>query len=102
MPINVFVRFVPKRGEEARVERVLRTMVSPTRAEPGCRRYDLFQAAGASGERIFCLLERFADEAAVEAHRETVHYKEYRANVVPLLAQPIEVTRLEVLDAKDA
>ena len=100
MTVNVFVRFFPSAGQAERVEQILRTMVPATRGEPGCQRYDLFQAASASGERIFCLIEKYADSAAVQAHRESAHYRAYRADIVPLLAQPIEVTLLEAIDAR--
>ncbi len=96
----VFVRFHVKPGSEARVEAILQDMVVKTRLEPGCRRYDLYQATAASGGRMYCLLEKYADEAAVLAHRETTHYKDYRANIVDLLAEPIEVTLLEALNAR--
>jgi quinol monooxygenase YgiN len=77
-------------------------MVAKTREEPGCRRYDLFQVPATSGGGTFCLIEKYADQAAVQAHRETRHYKEYRANIMALLAQPIEVTMLEPVDARDS
>ncbi len=98
----VLARFHPQPGQEARVESILRGMVVNTRQEPGCHRYDLFQAESPSGARIFCLIEKYADPAAIQAHRETPHYKEYRANIMSLLAQPVEVTILEPLDAKDS
>ncbi len=97
----VLARIFPKPGEEARVEAILRGMVASTRREPGCRRYELYRAAGA-GAIIFCLIERYADQAAIQAHRETPHYKDYRARIAELLAQPSEVSMLEALDALDA
>ena len=101
MAVDVFVRFFPLAAEVGRVEQILRTMVPATRAEPGCQRYDLFQSAGTSGERVFCLIERYTDTTAVQAHRDSAHYKSYRAGIVPLLAHPIEVTVLETLDARE-
>src|SRR4051812_42207275 len=94
----IFVRFFPKAGQEARVEAVLRGMVVATRKEPGCQRYDLHESKSPSGSRIFCLLERYADGDAVQAHRETAHYKSYRATIMDLLDQPIEVSLLDPLD----
>lgn len=96
----VFVRFFSKPDKEARVESILRGMVVHTRQEPGCRRYDLYESKNAAGGRIFCLLERYADTAAQQAHRETAHYKDYRANIMDLLAQPIEVNLLDPLDER--
>jgi quinol monooxygenase YgiN len=95
----VVVRFFPKDGSAEAVERILRGMVRDTRQEPGCERYDLFQSTVAD-KRIYVLLERYRDTAALEAHRVTKHYLEYRANIMPLLAQPIEVTILENLDVR--
>ena len=96
----IFVRFEPKEGQESRVEALLRDMVVKTRQEPGNLRYDLFQATSAAGRRIFCLIERYADDAARQAHRATEHYKAYRAEVVDLLAEPIAVIDLDPLDAQ--
>ncbi len=96
----VFVRFFPKADQEARVESILRGMVVQTRREPGCLRYDLYQSRNAAGARIFCLLERYADTTAQQAHRETSHYKDYRANIMDLLEQPIEITLLDTLDER--
>ena len=96
----VFVRFFPKAGQEPRVESILRGMVAETRKEPGCRRYDLYESRSASGARIFCLLERYADADAQQAHRETAHYKAYRATIMDLLEQPIEVNLLDPRDER--
>jgi quinol monooxygenase YgiN len=96
----VVVRFTPKFGNDAQVEKVLRGMVPATRGEPGCRRYDLFRSSDAAGIPLFFLIENYANEASVQAHRETFHYKEYRANILPLLERPPEVQLLEIIDAK--
>lgn len=72
------------RGEAARI---LDGMVAPTRAEPGCRRYDLFEEEDGS----LHLLECYDDRAALEHHRETDHYKAYRAAITDHLASPIAV-----------
>jgi quinol monooxygenase YgiN len=100
MAAVVFVRFSPKPGQAARVQTILQGMVVATRQEPGCRRYDLFRAPGADSNGAFFLVENYADEAAIQAHRDTAHYKEYRANIMELLERPPEVQILEPLDAK--
>lgn len=96
----ILARFCPKSGAEARVENLLRGMVASTRQEPGCRRYDLYRASTSTGT-VFCLIEQYTGEQAIAAHRETPHYKSYRANIPELLAQPIDVSRLEAIDAQD-
>ncbi|BBF72347.1 hypothetical protein EBBID32_21430 [Sphingobium indicum BiD32] len=87
----VFVRFLPKAGHEAEVEAILRIMVPNTRAEPGNLRYDLFKADH-EGRTLFHLIERYRDDDAVAFHRETDHYKAYRASILPLLDDPIGVS----------
>ncbi|MBS0367039.1 MAG: antibiotic biosynthesis monooxygenase [Proteobacteria bacterium] len=99
MPL-VVVRFEPKPGMHAQVEAVLRPMVPATRAEAGNRRYDLFGSVDASGGEVFYLVEQYADDAAVAAHRESAHYLQYRAVILPLLLQPPQVQMLRSIDAR--
>jgi quinol monooxygenase YgiN len=97
MSSTIIARFQARPGEELRVEAILREMVVQTRLEPGCLRYDLFRTgAGAGG---FCLIERYTDQAAIEAHRATAHYRAYRASIADLLSTPIDVAILEPLDS---
>ena len=96
MSTTIIARFKPQPGAADNVERILRGMIVPTRGEPGCQRYDLYRTGSDAAE--YCLIERYADEGAVQAHRETAHYKAYRASIMDLLAQPIEVALLKPLD----
>lgn len=97
-PDLVFVRFFPKPGKESQVANILNNMVVNTRTEPGCQVYDLYQTTTASGEKAFCLIEKYADEPALLAHRAAQYYKDYRATIMDLLAQPIDVTLMEAVD----
>ena len=97
-PVTVFASFLPKPGQEREVEQVLQGMVGPTRAEPGCRRYDLYRAA--EGAASFHLFEIYADRAALDAHRATEHYRAYRARIQDLLAEPIKVNMLTGVDTR--
>ncbi len=100
-PVLVFASFQPKAGEDGKVEAILRGMVAPTRAEPGNEIYDLFKKKDAEGEATsFHLIEKYTDGDALQAHRETEHYKAYRAVIVDHLAEPISVVVLDALDAK--
>lgn len=94
--ISVVAVFSPKEGQEAEVEKILRGMCSPTRAEPGCDRYDLFRVNGTQSQ--FALLEDYKDQPALEAHRQTEHYKSYRGRIADLLSEPIKVTVLSGLE----
>ena len=91
--IAVIADFVPNEGSTSDVESILRGLTDATRSEPGCLQFDLY--GNADG---FTLVERYTDMAAIEAHRETDHYKAYRASIMDLLAAPIRVTVTEPLD----
>jgi quinol monooxygenase YgiN len=95
-PVIVFASFRPSPGKEDEVEALLSWMVGHTRAEPGCQRYDLYRAQGDGA--TFHLFERYQDGSALEAHRASDHYVEYRRKVADLLEAPIDVLLLDVLD----
>jgi quinol monooxygenase YgiN len=67
------VTWVAKPGHEERVAAILRTMAPLARAEPGCLHYHPNQAR--DDPRRFFLYEEYADEAALQAHGETEHFK---------------------------
>ena len=95
--ISVVATFNPKENQANEVEQILRGMVGPTRKEVGCLRYELYGAA--STERQFVLIEAYADQAALEAHRATEHYKNYRSRIADALKEPIKVAVLNTIDS---
>jgi len=96
-PVIVFASFRPAPGREREVEDLLRWMVGHTRAEPGCERYDLYRRKDAD-EVSLHLFERYRDDEALQAHRASAHYVEYRAKIADMLASPIDVVVLDGLD----
>jgi quinol monooxygenase YgiN len=62
-----------KEGEEQAVARILRTLVELTNQEPGCRMFVAHRSR--EDPRKFLLYERFDDEVAFTAHRESEHFK---------------------------
>ena len=91
--VAVIADFEPHEGARAKVESILRDMTNSTRQETGCLQFDLY-----GNDSGFTLVERYTDMAAIEAHRQTDHYKAYRAAIVDLLAGPIRVTVTDPLD----
>lgn len=96
MPIAIFATIQPRPEHRDAVEKALREMVRHTRAEPGNLRYDLFQREGEG--LAFELFELYADDAAVEAHRQSPHYQAYRAATGDWLAAPTQVSLAQPLD----
>jgi quinol monooxygenase YgiN len=94
-PVAVIARFTAHPEKHATLQALLEGMVGPTRAEAGCRQYDLYQVSETAD---FVLFERYRDREALQAHRSTAHYVNYRAHLDELLAKPISVSVLEALD----
>ena len=94
-PVGVIARFAPLPEKRSDLQALLEGMVAPTRSEAGCRSYNLYQVS-ADGDLV--LIERYDDQAALEHHRTTEHYLNYRAQLSPLLAGPISVTALAPVD----
>ena len=89
--VTVFASFYPKKDKIEEVRNILSAMVEPTRAESGNKTYDLFSMKSESNEETFHLFEIYDGKEALEFHRGTEHYKNYRANIVQHLIKPIEV-----------
>lgn len=97
-PVSVFASFRPREGSEAPLRSLLTWMVERTRAEPGCERYDLYEERDAG--RVLHLFERYRSQAALEAHRASDHYVEYRRQVADLLEEPIGVVVLDPIEVR--
>jgi quinol monooxygenase YgiN len=94
-PVGVIARFAPLPEKRSDLQALLEGMVAPTRCEAGCGSYNLYEVSG-GGELV--LIERYVDQAALEHHRTTEHYLNYRAQLSSLLASPISVTVLAPVD----
>ncbi len=74
MTLTLSVRWVAKAGEAERVAAILRQLVEPTRAEPGCLQYDVHRDA--ADPQVFVLWERYVDEEALAAHTNAPYVQE--------------------------
>ncbi len=61
---------------KARLQRHAETSLE---AEPGCHRFDVHQEL--EEPTLFFLIEVYADQAALEAHRRSPHYETFREDV---------------------
>lgn len=97
-PAIVFASFNPHPDKVDEMRATLDTMIEHTRGEPGCEIYDLYESD--EGGVRFHLFERYTEGSALEAHRASDHYKDYRAKLPDLLRDPVEVTVLGELDVR--
>jgi len=69
--LNV-IATIPVKPEHVEALRgALTQLAEATRAESGCLAYDLFESAAAPG--VFVTLERWTDQAALDAHMQAPH-----------------------------
>ena len=98
--IIVFASFYPKNKKENEVKNIILGMVNPTRSEKGNEIYNFYEEKKDDGKNIsFHLFEVYKDSGALDFHRNTSHYKNYRSKVADLLDKPIEVKVLKSIDS---
>ena len=89
--VHVVAHIVARDGEETRVQAQLEKLIAPTRAEPGCRKYELFVNKEKPGDFVF--MEEYASDAAFQAHMDSKHVAAAIADAVPLLGVPPDIRR---------
>ncbi|MFT7675272.1 MAG: quinol monooxygenase YgiN [Gammaproteobacteria bacterium] len=84
MSFVIVVTWVAKPGNEQKVQQILRQMGSASSQEPGVVTYTTHVNPGNPAE--FFIYEKYHDEAGLEAHQETDHFKELvLETAIPLL-----------------
>lgn len=74
MTVVLAVSWVAREGESDAVAELLRRLAPLSRAEPGCLQYDAHRDPD-DPDRFF-LFERYLDQAALEAHAASPHFRE--------------------------
>ena len=95
--VIILANLTAKAGREAELEALLRGMCAPSRAEEGCITYNLYKRA--EGGSSFRLFECWRSAAALDAHRQTPHSKNFRARVADLADGPFSPLFLKRVDA---
>lgn len=85
-------------GKAAELKGLLQRMARHSRSEPGNLRWDVWQDQSQSDRYV--LDELYVDAAAVEAHRETPHFKDYLARINDLADRTVLVLGPARLDAE--
>ena len=98
--ITVLASFFPKNDKNNEVKETILAMVDPTRSEEGNEIYNFYEEKNNEDKIIsFHLFEVYKNSAALDFHRNTSHYKNYRSKIVNLLDRPIEVKVLNSIDS---
>ena len=95
MSVSVVAVITAKPGSEDAVRAALEALVEPTRAEAGCRSYDLSESVAAPG--TFVTVEEWSDPSDLDQHLATEHVQSALATVGDHLAEPPAIHPLKPL-----
>jgi len=76
--ICLAVRLLVKAGHEQEVKNNFAKLTPLSRKEPGCRFYVAHQSV--DDARRFMVYEQYDDQAALDAHRKSEHFRQYATN----------------------
>jgi len=89
--VRVIAKFVARKGKESQLRTLLQGMLVPTRAEQGCKLYELYES---DSEGRFYFYERWESQAALDQHVATAHFKNLKQTGGGLVKEPFEVNIL--------
>lgn len=82
--MKVILRVSAKPDKADELKPILISLTGPTRQEPGCLSYEVFQNVADPCD--FTFVEEWASAAALDAHWQAPHVQEALARGLPLLA----------------
>ena len=90
--LTVIARLRAKPGKESELRKALHGLITPTRAETGCLKYDLHESNEKPG--LFFFYETWTNAESLAKHFETPHLIEIQRRTPDLLAEPLELHSL--------
>jgi len=90
--VHVIARSVARTGTEDQLRELLKRMLAPTRAESGCKLYELYES---DSKGRFYFYEIWESQAALDQHAASPHFKHLEQTVGELVQEPFEVNILE-------
>ena len=94
--ILVIANATAKPGKEGELIAALREVAGPTRAQPGCIRFGLYQPDGAGATIVG--IERWASAADHERHLAGAHVQRLASRMVDLIEEPPRIVSYTVID----
>jgi len=91
-----FVRLHACAGEDVAVLEALLEVAAPTRQEPGCLNFHVFRSM--RDRQLFYIHSHWVNADAFQKHAELPHTVKFLRRVDPLLDQPRDVARTEMID----
>ena len=89
--VRVIAKFVARKGKENQLRSLMQGTLTPTRAEAGCKLYELYES---DTKGRFFYYERWASQAALDQHIATPHFRQLKETGAELVAEPFEINLL--------
>lgn len=87
--VSIVAKIKVKEGQGASFEKVAKQLQDMVAAnEPGCEYYKLHKTDDAD---VFVFIERYKDQAAIEAHRKSDHFRSLGKEMGQYMAEPPKV-----------
>jgi autoinducer 2-degrading protein len=84
--LTVIARYQVQTGMGDLVATTLAKHIAATRTEPGCVQFLVYRSR--KDPEQFVLYEQFIDDEALDAHRQTPHFRSYvEGTIIPLLSE---------------
>ena len=85
MPITKQVIFIANDEHIQELKALLTDMVAPSQRSAGCLLYHIYQIK--EKPNTFVVIESWADKTALNGHKNSAHYKHYKAHFEPFTAE---------------
>lgn len=90
------IAIIKAKAEAAKdLEKLFQPLVTTTRSEAGCHRYELHQDL--KEQTTYIMMEEWADESALKAHEASTHFKDFVIAAKNLLSEPMFLYQTEKL-----
>lgn len=89
--LRVIAKVKARPGKVNELQSVLSSLVEPTRKEPGCLSYELLQ--NKEDPTDFTFIEEWQNNAALESHFATKHFKDALTHLPSLVAAEPDIRR---------
>jgi quinol monooxygenase YgiN len=97
--IVLAAKFTGKPERKGDILRLVATVTPPSRAEIGCVTYNFYEQQPGAGEFLF--FEEWADQAALDGHFQTPHFKAFMTEFPELIQGPAHIRTYEVGKTRD-
>lgn len=96
--LTVIAQIKVKEGMENEVRGELLKLMVPTRSEPGCVVYDLYQSADRNA--LFMFYECWRSKKDLDEHLQKPYIKNFMEKAGKMLTEPVKVSLWEMLSEK--